>query len=195
MKITTLLTGSNFNSLITCANIAENCFKENMADKCITRNDYLNKLKSDSMHLSLLTIAVYIAINMMLNFLSILPYTFISISFNIPTPIMVVKIYIPLMLFWVTSVFSFKIILKGRRVGLIIYKYMFLTGCFLFFLSLFFYTSTEKDYWQIKIANAGILLWCRCLMNSRSFDGLVKFYIHRRLTASFPFSRRTKQRL
>lgn len=108
MKITTLLTGSNFNSLITCASVAENYFKENMVDKCINRNDYLNKLKSDLMHLSLLTIAVYIAINMMLNFLSILPYTFISISFNIPTPIMVVQIYIPLMLFWVTSVFSFK---------------------------------------------------------------------------------------
>lgn len=195
MKITTLLTGSNFNSLITCASVAENYFKENMVDKCINRNDYLNKLKSDLMHLSLLTIAVYIAINMMLNFLSILPYTFISISFNIPTPLMAVQIYIPLMLFWVASVFAFKIILKGRRVGLIIYKYMFLTGCFLFFLSLFFYTSTGEDYWQIKIINVGILVWCRCLMNSRSFDGLVKFYIHRRLTASLPFYGRKKQRL
>lgn len=195
MKITTLLTGSNFNSLITCASVAENYFKENMVDKCINRNDYLNKLKSDLMHLSLLTIAVYIAINMMLNFLSILTYTFISISFNILTPLMVVQIYIPLMLFWVASVFAFKIILKGRRVGLIIYKYMFLTGCFLFFLSLFFYTSTGEDYWQIKIINVGILVWCRCLMNSRSFDGLVKFYIHRRLTASLPFYGRKKQRL
>lgn len=195
MKITTLLTGSNFNSLITCASVAENYFKENMVDKCINRNDYLNKLKSDLMHLSLLTIAVYISISMMLILLFIFPYAIISFSFNIPTPIMVAQIYIPSLFFLLASVFAFKIILKGRRVGLTIYKYMFLTGCFLFFLSLFFYTSTEKDYWQIKIANAGILLWCRCLMNSRSFDGLVKFYIHRRLTASFPFSGRTKQRL
>lgn len=99
MKITTLLTGSNFNSLITCANIAENCFKENMADKCITRNDYLNKLKSDLMHLSLLTIAVYISINMMLILLFIFPYAIISFSFNIPTPIMVAQIYIPSLFF------------------------------------------------------------------------------------------------
>lgn len=192
MKITKLLIGDGFNSLIACADSAENFLKESKADKCITKNDYLNKLKADSIHLSLLTIAVYIAINMMLNFLSILPYTFISISFNIPPPIMAAQIYIPLIFFWVTSVFAFQITLKGRRTGLIIYKYMFLTGCFLFFLSLFFYTSTEEAYWQIKIANAGILLWCRSLMNSRSFDGLVKFYIHRRLTASFPFSGRTK---
>ncbi|MFU2146149.1 hypothetical protein DVH07_05030 [Hafnia paralvei] len=195
MKIAKLLTGHKFDSLITCANSAEKHLKENKADILTTRNDYLNKLKSDSIHLSLLTIAVYIAINMMLNFLSILPYTIISISFNIPTPIMVAQIYIPLMLFWVTSVFSFKIILKGRSIGLIIYKYMFLTECFLFFLSLFFYTSTEKDYWQIKITNAGILLWCRSLMNSRSFDGLVKFYIYRRLSTSLPLFRIKKPQL
>lgn len=103
MKITTLLTGSNFNSLIACASVAENYFKENIVGKCINRNDYLNKLKCDLMHLSLLTIAVYISINMMLILLFIFPYAIISFSFNIPTPIMVAQIYIP-SLFFFTSI-------------------------------------------------------------------------------------------
>lgn len=189
MKIAKLLTGCTFNSLVVCADNAKKYLEENKTSPSMAKNDYLNNLKTDSIPLSLLSMTVYIIINMMLILLFIFPYAIISFSFNIPTPIMVAQIYIPSLFFLLASVFSFQIILKGRRIGLTIYKYMFLIGCYMFFLSLFFYTSTEEVYWQIKIANAGILLWCRSLMNSRSFDGLVKFYIYRRLSTSLPLSR------
>ena len=178
MKIIKWLIGDTFYSLI---NFVESNHNNIRSVEYFTINPYFNKLRTNSTIPSLLSIFVFIAIIMMLNILFILPYTIMMFSVNVSMPVMTFMIYIPVLSFWVVSYFSFRLILKGKRRGLIIFKYMILIECFLFCLSVLFSAITHEVYLLVKIINMGVFLWCRHLMNSRSFDEMVRNYIYRRL--------------
>ncbi|MCZ8622412.1 hypothetical protein OM255_19345 [Escherichia albertii] len=181
MKIINLLIGNTFHSLIIFSDDIEKNHKNDKQNKLLLASYYSKKPLKYILTPSFTSISIFITIIMMLNISFIPPYTIIIFNFNIPMPFMAALLYIPTLIFFMVSFVSFKLILKGECMGLMVFKHILLINWTLFCLSMLFSLATGNVYWEIKIANAGMLLLCRYLMNSYSFDEMIKHYIYRRL--------------
>lgn len=123
-------------------------------------------------------------IMMLLIFSFLVPLETASLTFRLP-PSIAVSITYPLTLsIMVVIILAIKSVLKGSKWSIMVFKYVFVIDCLLFLLSLYFSLSAGNIRWELLIVTAGMLLWCRVLLNCTSFSTLVKFYLHRKLVAS-----------
>ncbi|WP_434663583.1 hypothetical protein ACMYSL_13870 [Klebsiella sp. MISC125] len=122
-----------------------------------------------------------VAVMMLLLFSFLLPFQMGLYAFVLPPAIWVSILFPPVFIVLLVVIFAMKSIIKGRKWAVTAFKYLFFINCLLFLASLCLSFHADNIHGKIIILIAGMLLWCRVLLNSRSFSTTVKFFIHKKL--------------
>lgn len=98
----------------------------------------------------------------------------ISFDINAPVSLAAPLTFLSVMFYCVMTILAARLVLKGRRSGMVIFHWMIYIGFFLFVLSMLFVFFTDNSYYLLKIINIFAFICNRNLMNSRPFSEFVK---------------------
>lgn len=122
-----------------------------------------------------------VAVMMLLLFSFQLPFQIGLYTFDLPPEVGVPILFPPIFIVLLVVIFAMKSIIKGRKWAVTAFKHLFFINCLVFLASLCLSFHADNVHGKIVILIAGMLLWCRSLLNSRSFSTTVKFFIHKKL--------------
>lgn len=179
MELVKTLVGGSFNSLISYISEIEADINADDFYKHVDAEHYIHDIWYSPTLKSAFSAAT---ITIILIFLFLLPYQSILYTFNLTHSAFALMIFPPLIFILVLLILNLKSIMKGKKRGITMHKYMFLFGIDLFCISILCSIITHESYWVIKLINIILILWCKFLMNSNSFSTLIKSYMRRRLS-------------